>query len=368
MTNFKEVKISEIFDLSINTNSSFFTKSFIDQYKWIIPVYSASKIEKIVWYWFIEDNVKWVKYFENCLTWNIDGSIWKVFYRKWKFSLSEKVIPLILFEKYEHILDKVYLKNIIELSSLIEWFWFTKKAWKSRIKDLFIKIPINENLEFDLEKQREIASNYEKNEKIKDRLRIMKEDLEDKNLIFKFIWNYEEVSINKIFDLQRWKSLYTKQYWNDNKWEFPVYSAWKEQLTSINTFDFDWEYLTWATNWFAWYLKRINWKFSINADRWIFIPKTQNIDIDFIKYSIQWDLRNLTKWRVWDKWKNEFTKLSPDKIKDNILVKIPVKENWEFDLEKQKEIALKYEKIEKIQKTLIEELEYLEKVKVEIYY
>jgi hypothetical protein len=35
-------------------------------------------------------------------------------------------------------------------------------------------------------------------------------------------------------------------------------------------------------------------------------------------------------------------------------------------LEKQKEIASKYEKLEYIQKTLIEELEYLEKVKVEI--
>lgn len=50
----------------------------------------------------------------------------------------------------------------------------------------------------------------------------------------------------------------------------------------------------------------------------------------------------------------------------NITLKILTNTNWEFDLEKQKEIALKYEIIEKIQKTLIEELEYLEKVKIEI--
>lgn len=43
-----------------------------------------------------------------------------------------------------------------------------------------------------------------------------------------------------------------------------------------------------------------------------------------------------------------------------------MRDNGEFDLEKQKEIASRYEKIEKIQQTLIEELEYLEKVKVEI--
>ena len=54
------------------------------------------------------------------------------------------------------------------------------------------------------------------------------------------------------------------------------------------------------------------------------------------------------------------------KFEKNLLLKIPVKDNWKFDLEKQIEIAKKYEKIEKIKNNLIEELEYLEKVKVEI--
>ncbi len=359
MTNFKEVKISQI--CYIERWNSKYTKTYIDNNKWEYNLYSSKTFDYgLMW------KIDFFDYDIECLTYTINWFAWKIFYReKHKFSLNWDTAIIFLKEDIVNISYK-YLFNILQLEILNYWFNWSNKASPTKVNEIFIKIPIKENWEFDLAKQKEIALKYEKIEKLKDRIRIMKEDFEWKNVIFNFIWNYKEISINEVFDLQRWKSLYTKQYWNDNKWEFPVYSAWKEKLTSINSFDFDWEYLTWATNWFAWYLKRINWKFSINADRWIFIPKTQNIDIDFIKYSIQGDLRNLTKWRIWDKWKNEFTKLSPDKIKDNIFIKIPVKENWEFDLEKQKEIAFKYEKIEKYQKTLIEELGYLEKVKIEI--
>jgi len=168
--NFIEKKLEEIFDLSINTNHSKFTKTFVELNKWDIPVYSASKSENLVWYWYIKDNVEWVKYFENCLTWNIDWSVWKSFYRKWKFSLSEKVIPLVLFDEYKISLDLFYIKYSIEVGAKKEWFWFTKKAWKWRIKDLILKIPTNENWEFNLEKQKEIALKYEKLEKIQKTL------------------------------------------------------------------------------------------------------------------------------------------------------------------------------------------------------
>jgi len=173
--NFIEKKLEEIFDLSINTNHSKFTKTFVNSNKWNIPVYSASKSENLVWYWYIKDNVEWVKYFENCLTWNIDWSVWKSFYRKWKFSLSEKVIPLVLFEHFKTKLNLFYIKYSIEIEAKKEWFWFTKKAWKWRIKDLILKIPTKENWEFDLEKQKEIALKYEKLEKIQ---KLLIEELE----------------------------------------------------------------------------------------------------------------------------------------------------------------------------------------------
>lgn len=166
----RRFKLEDIFDLSIKTNNSKFTKTFVNNNKWDIPVYSASKDENIVWYWYVKDNLNWVKYFENCLTWNIDWSIWKVFYRKGRFSLFEKVIPLVFFDKYKWDLYFDYLKFIIEIEAKKEWFWFTKKAGKWRLKKLILKIPIKENWEFDLEKQKKIAKKYEKIEKIKNNL------------------------------------------------------------------------------------------------------------------------------------------------------------------------------------------------------
>ena len=72
----------ELFDLSVKTNNSKFTKVFVEKNRGHIPVYGASKNEKTVDYGYIKDNLEGIKYFRDCLTWNIDGSIGKVFLRQ----------------------------------------------------------------------------------------------------------------------------------------------------------------------------------------------------------------------------------------------------------------------------------------------
>lgn len=326
----------------------------------IIPLYSANVHKS---FWFVErSNIS--DFSSPSILWWIDGDF--------DFSIQE---PENIFATTDHcgcikILDKNihswYLLYILRIAKTLYNFDRSLRSNLENISKIEISIPVRENWEFDLEKQKGIAAKYQKLERIKDRIRMMREDIENKRVQLVETFTWQEISVSIVFDLKRWDSKYTRKYGSENPWNYPVYSAGKEQLASIDTYDFDGCYLTWATNGFAWYLKKIEWKFSVNSDRGVFIPLTKNIDIDFIRYSIQSDLRNLTKWRVWDKWKNEFTKLSPDKIKDNISVKIPIKHDWGFDLEKQKEIAAKYEKIENMKNNLIQELEYLEKVKVEI--
>lgn len=362
MTNFKKVKISEIFD--IYWEQSNLTKTFIEKNRGAFPVYSWETKNSNA-YWYLDS----YKFEKKLLLWTTYWDAWSLKIVEWKFNIWRNASWLWIKDKFIENIYLDYIKSIAEIYFKIkaQWDkWTLRKLSQTRVKNIKIKIPINKYWEFDLEKQKEIAEKYKKIEKIKNKIKLIKEDLEEKVIKFEFGWKSKKVSIKDIFELWRGKSIYTREYWNNNKWEFPVYSAWKEKLTSINTFDFDWEYLTWATNWFAGYLKRLNWKFSLNADRWIFLPKTKEINIDFINYSLAIDLRNLTKWRMWDKWKNEFTKLSPKKIEDNIFIEIPIKNNWKFDLEKQKEVAKKYEKIEKIKTNLIEELEYLEKIKIDI--
>lgn len=140
------LKIGDIFDLSKKTNTSYFTKQFVDLNKGDIPVYSASKDEKAVTYGFVKDNIKGVQYFQNILTWNIDGSVGKAFFRKDRFSLSEKVIPLILQEKWDGLIDYDFIKYSLEEKAVESGFGFSNKAGKSRIKDIEISIPkVREN-------------------------------------------------------------------------------------------------------------------------------------------------------------------------------------------------------------------------------
>ncbi len=170
-------KIKEIFDLNIKTNNSKFTKSFIDQNKGNIPVYSASKFPENVDYGFVKDSLPNIKYFEDSLTWNIDGSIGKAHFRKGKFSLSEKVIPLILFNSLREKLNVEYLKYVIEIEFAKHSFGFDNKAGKGKIQDIEIPIPVNSKGELDLELQIRIAEKHKFIEKIKEDLRLQMENI-----------------------------------------------------------------------------------------------------------------------------------------------------------------------------------------------
>lgn len=163
----KFYKIKDLFDLNNKTNNSKLTKSFIDKNKGTIPVYSASKFPDAVDYGFVKDNLQGVKYFEDCLTWNIDGSIGKIHYRSGRFSLSEKVIPLIVKGEYKDTLDLLFLKYTIEREFSKHSFGFSNKAGKGKIQEIEIVVPINKNGTFNLELQKQIADKFEKIETIK---------------------------------------------------------------------------------------------------------------------------------------------------------------------------------------------------------
>jgi type I restriction-modification system DNA methylase subunit len=164
---FVKKKIKEIFDLTNRTNNSKFTKTFIDKNKGLIPVHSASKFPDNVDYGYVKDNLKGVKYFEDCLTWNIDGSIGKVYLRKGRFSLSEKVIPLIVQEEFIEKMDLLFLKYAIEMEFGKHYFGFDNKAGKGKIQDIEISVPVNKKGEFDINIQKELAEKFKRIEEIK---------------------------------------------------------------------------------------------------------------------------------------------------------------------------------------------------------
>jgi len=152
---------------------------------------------------------------------------------------------------------------------------------------------------------------------------------------------YSTFKLKDLFSIERGKSKYTKKYGNQNKGEYPVYSASNNApLTHINTFDYDGEFLTWATNGFAGYIKLLNGKFSFNADRGLLKPLKDKVNITYVKNIIEPILRDLAKGRKGEKGQDEFTKVYPSMIED-VEIKMPIDGNGELDIDSQNSIVEK---------------------------
>ncbi|MDU4652899.1 restriction endonuclease subunit S [Sneathia sanguinegens] len=162
------------------------------------------------------------------------------------------------------------------------------------------------------------------------------------------IYIYIYIRIRDLFDIQRGKSIYTKTYCKNNNGEYPVYSADnKEPLGYKNGYDYDGVYLTSSINGIAGVLTILDGKFSTNADRVIFIPKVNNINLEYVKNILEPVLRNINKGRKGLKGKNEFTKLTPTMIEDE-MIPIPYNVYGEVFSEKQIIIATKYKSTDMI--------------------
>ena len=159
----------------------------------------------------------------------------------------------------------------------------------------------------------------------------------------------EPVAVADLFEVQRGKSIYTKTYGNKNKGKYPVFSASNNApLTYIDTYDYEGDYLTWATNGFAGYMKQMSGKFSINADRGLLQPLDPRINISYVRYLLEPTLRSLAKGRRGDGGEQEFTKLYPTMI-ESVKIPMPIDESGAYDEEYQNEVAQKIASIKSLQ-------------------
>jgi hypothetical protein len=222
--------------------------------------------------------------------------------------------------------------------------------------------------DFDIKYQEGIIKKYNVINDLKTKIKEYKDSIKNLNVsIDSDFENSKTVVISDIFTTKKGLSKYTKGYGNNNRGEYPVYSASNNApLTYINSYDYDGKYLTWATNGFAGYIKVIDEKFSANGDRGVLIPKSDDIDILFIKFILEPQLRKLAKGRKGDGGKDEFTKVYPSMV-ENVKVTLPVLKDGSYDLHTQQEISKKYQKIEDIKISIQEELLKIEDIRIELY-
>ena len=205
--------IHKIFDFSISTNSGL-TKSFVNSHKGTVPVYGASQDLSMPSYGYIQDGIEGIKYFDDCLTYNKDGASGLVFFREGHFTISEKVVPLVVFDEIRNQLDGNYLKYAIENETRKQEYTFANKATKITFKNIEIKIPVLNDGTYDLSKQITLAQKYKEVEE--KRVSLLKRLDEFKDIAFRLPKDnnikWDEVKCSSLFTPTNGNSIYTKEY------------------------------------------------------------------------------------------------------------------------------------------------------------
>lgn len=158
----EKVNTSRIFNFP-KTNSGI-TKEFCLDKKIIgpIPVYGCSRSEKDVM-GHIKDNLKGVRYYEDCIAWNRNGaSTGYFFYRLGRFTTNEDHRVMEIKPDYRGQLYEPYLRYILRNEVRKLGYGWENKLGKARIADINIEIPLGDDGSFDIEKQKEIANKYDK--------------------------------------------------------------------------------------------------------------------------------------------------------------------------------------------------------------
>jgi len=345
-----------------------------DNQKVKIPAYSANVF--LPFGYVEKSNIK--RFINPYILWGIDGN----------FDLTVKQQGEV-FASTDHcgtieILDKninpEYLLLALNLKRHEYGFDRGLRSNLVNVSHVEIDIPVNENDEFDIEIQREIVDKNSGLFQLQEKIIDIKEQIDKTELNFLEEFEYKENKLSDLFDIKQGNAYYTKKLVIGSGWHgnIPVYSSnTKEEgllmemdLSKIQKRDLYYQYcLTWSVDGYAGTLfirnennpkneEKKEFYFTINNHCGILLPKFKNLYLPLIKWTLQPIFYKKSKG-----YGNN--KVGTNQIKD-ILVKIPIDKNGQFDLDKQKEIAYKYEKVEELKKELTQKLGLLANSRITI--
>jgi restriction endonuclease S subunit len=329
------------------------TKAFIENNNGKIPVYGGKQDEIPIGY--ITDNLKEVKYFEDCLGWNREGSVGYVFYHKHKFTTNDHHRPLLVKNEFKNVINLDYIRIILQKLLFQQGFKWSKTASKEKIQKLAISIPFDEKGNIDIEVQKEIVEKYNYIDELEMKIENYKKQIEELNIDVEENGNYKTEKIGNLFKIEKGKSTYTNKFIVKNRGPFPLYSSQTTNggvIGSINIFDYDCEAITWTTDGIhAGTVFLRNGKFSMTTHCGVLILKSniRNVLLDYVYSYLK---NNLKQFAVGEQNKRVTTTI----IKP-IVIPIPINSKGEFDLPTQKVFAGKYRKIEQIKQNISEELD-----------
>lgn len=362
---FLEIPITQVFDIVRGDGK--YTRSYVHEHTGEYPLYSGNTFGPFA-------QIDSYDYNVPALTWAIDGLAGYMMIHRSPFSATNHRGILLLKDTN---IDLEYAKYTLE-----PIFRELKKGRQGdngeneytslppfMIQSVKFAVPVDHNGEPWLEKQKEIAAGYVTLEQTKETVVEQIANLSQVSIVPNCDeYAIEYLPLSDLFDTIKGKSKYTKKYGNLHSGPYPVYSASSQgTLTHLDTYDYDGRYMTWSTNGFAGTILILDGKFSVNGDRGILVPKNgrQDLDFDYMKFTLEPIFRELAKGRKGDNGEDEFTKLYPSMLSD-IMVPIPVDSKGNISLSLQKEIAQKFISVQNSQKEIIEKLDVLISKKISI--
>ena len=338
--------LSDLFDFpSING----LTEDFIRRNPGNIPVYGGGMYEEPIGY--IADNIAGVKYFENCLAWNREGSVGYVFYHKTKFSTNDHQRPLILKDDYKQSLDYDYLRIVLEQLLLSQGFAWSKTASKEKVMEMSIDIPMNEENQIDFETQKDIVKRHSRISLTKKVLKSYLEKLSKAIVQISSDYSYKTLYLSdSIFKLSIGKRILKKDIVKEG---IPVYSANPNSIfgyvNKSNLSNFDEDSIIWGIDGifdFGYIPNNVCFATTDHCGR--IQIKNNNILPEFVYYQLR-EARNTYGFnRVYRASLNNILTVS---------VNIPInKSTGEYDVDAQKILLDKYKRIETIRTTLIDSI------------
>lgn len=377
-----EKSIGELFDEFIN-GYAFKSDSFVINKKSssLLPVLKINNVGKLGITDFSNCHYHkfegYDKFIANAgdLAFSLTGSLGYVSVVSERCLVNQRVFVIKRENKYAELLDVI--QPIIKSEKFTKYCFSlatsesNKNISPSVILNYKIPVYINSDGSYNLEAQKKLAEKYQnvytkrnillsKIEKLKK----IKISFDDENPS-----EYKMIHLNDMVKHCNGNAKYTKTWCNSHKGVVPLYSANNTvPLAYTNIADFDGEFLTYSKNGCAGYITIVHGKFSINGDRCVLKMKNgyERIDLTYLKFILEPIFRNNKKGRIGINGKNEYTKLNSTMIKKlNITVPIPITDDGEFDLEKQHQLAHRYELVETLKSSICQQIQNLTKIIIE---
>ena len=352
-SNYKNVSLDnkKYFDFFIGKR---LVKKDLVKIKGSLPIYSANVFDPIGFH-----TVSNIENFNNdFVIWGIDGDF--------GFNFIEKNKPFVTTDHCGTIrilTDEILPEYLmLQLSNVKNEYGFDRGLRSSlkNMEQVSIQIPFKKNGNIDLETQKEVLEKYQVIKDLKQKAKEYKEKIKGLNIEIENNFPSVQLKASKLFEIISIPQKISKKDITEIG-KVPVFSS---QTTNEGLVGFTDKYMFEASK-----EKKL---ITFGDHTRIFFTREKNFSVlDNVKVlKLKEKYRNLISIEyVIFNWKNKIPSLGYSrhwKEAKNIKINIPIDKNGEFNLETQKEIANKYQKIENIKSAINFELDKISQIKIDL--